>query len=141
MIRELIFSTSSKSKKAKWALKEAKLRIKYMTTKDCIFCKIVSGEIKSKPVAQTESVVAINDINPVAQTHVLIFPKRHIESVLTVGKGDGVVLEDMFGVAQKLAAEKKLDAFRLAFNGGRYQHIPHLHMHLVAGSTIKWSRL
>ncbi len=128
-------------KKAKWAIKEAKLRITYKMFKDCIFCKIVNGEIKSVPVCQTGLTLAVNDVNPVAQTHILIFPKRHIDSVLAVKKGDGEVLEDMFSVAQKLIAEKKLDAFRLAFNGGRYQHVPHLHMHLVAGSTIKWSKL
>lgn len=127
--------------KAKWAIKEAKLRITYKMSKDCIFCKIVSGEIKSAPVYQTDTVMAINDINPVADTHILLFPKRHIDSVMTIKKGDGEVLEEMFGAAQKLIAERKLDAFRLAFNGGHYQHIPHLHMHLVAGSTIKWSKL
>lgn len=109
--------------------------------KDCIFCKIVNREMKSSPVYETDTVMAINDINPVADTHILLFPKRHIDSVLTVKKGDGEVLEEMFGAAQKLVAEGELDAFRLAFNGGRYQHIPHLHMHLVAGSTIKWSKL
>lgn len=124
-------------RKLKYLAKEAQLRVGYKMSKDCIFCKIVSGEIKSKPIYKSESVMAINDINPVAQNHVLIFPKRHIESVLTIGKGDGAVLEDMFGVAQKLVEEKKLEAFRLAFNGGKYQHIPHLHMHLVAGSTIR----
>ncbi len=110
-------------------------------SKDCIFCKIASGETRSAPVYQSDTVMAINDINPVADNHVLIFPKRHIDSVLAVKKGDGEELEEMFSVAQKLIAERKLDAFRLAFNGGRYQHVPHLHMHLVAGGTIKWSRL
>ncbi len=128
-------------KKARWAIKEAKLRVQYMTAKDCIFCKIIRGEIKSTPIYETDTVMAINDINPVAANHVLIFPKRHIDSVMTIKKGDGEALEEMFDAAQKLIAERKLDAFRLAFNGGRYQHIPHLHMHLVAGSTIKWSRL
>lgn len=127
--------------KAKWAIKEAKLRIAYKMSKDCIFCKIVSGKIKSAPICESDSVMAINDINPVAQTHILIFPKRHIDSVLTIKKGDGEALEEMFSVAQKLIAERKLEAFRLAFNGGRYQHIPHLHVHLLAGSTIKWSKL
>ncbi|MDO8486895.1 MAG: HIT domain-containing protein [Candidatus Curtissbacteria bacterium] len=128
-------------KKIKFLAKEAKLRIQYKMAKDCIFCKIVKGEIKSAPVYQTDTVMAINDINPVAASHVLIFPKRHIDSVLTVKKGDGEALEDMFAVAQKLISERRLEAFRLAFNGGRYQHVPHLHMHLVAGSTIKWSQL
>lgn len=141
MIRELIFATSAKRRKAIWALKETKLRVKYMTTKDCIFCKIVQGEIKAQPIGENASVVAINDINPVAETHILIFPKRHIDSVLTIGRGDGEALEDMMMLAQQIVEDKKIEAFRLAYNGGRYQHIPHLHMHLLAGGTIKWSKL
>ncbi len=128
-------------KKIKFLAKEAQLRVEYKMSKDCIFCKIVEGQIKSSPVAETSLVLAVNDINPIAEIHIVIFPKRHIDSVLTIKKGDGEVLEDMFGTAQKLVSDKKLEAFRLAFNGGKYQHVPHLHMHLVSGSTIRWSKL
>lgn len=128
-------------KRAKWLVKEAGLRIKYMATTDCIFCKIISGEIKKDFVAKTEKVVAFEDINPVASTHILIVPRRHIESVLTVGEADGNDLVAMFKVAQKIVAAKKLDAFRIAFNGGRYQHVPHLHMHLLAGGSVRWEKL
>lgn len=128
-------------KKTKWLAKEATLRFKYMIVKDCIFCKIVSGEIKTKPILETKGVIAINDINPVSEVHVLIVPKRHIESVLTVNQEDALDLVVMFEAAQKIAKEKNLSAFRLVFNAGNYQHVPHLHMHLLAGGSVSWSKL
>lgn len=128
-------------KALKFFVKEAALRVKYMTTDQCIFCKIISGEIKKDFVAKTEKVVAFEDINPVASTHILILPRRHIESILAVGEADGNDLVAMFKVAQKIVTDKNLDAFRIAFNGGKYQHVPHLHMHLLAGGSIKWSKL
>ena len=103
--------------------------------KDCIFCKIVKGEIPSKPLLENESVLAINDINPVAAVHILIIPKVHIDSVLTMGDGDAGVIIEMHKAAQKLVAKLKLSTFRLAYNGGKYQHVPHLHMHLLAGGV------
>jgi len=109
--------------------------------KDCIFCKLISGEIPTKPVLENDNILAINDINPVASVHILIIPKVHIESVLTVGAGDGRVIIEMFKAAQKLVFERKLESFRLAFNAGKYQHVGHLHMHLLAGGSVKWSKL
>ncbi|MCR4324284.1 MAG: HIT domain-containing protein [Candidatus Curtissbacteria bacterium] len=112
-----------------------------MTTKDCIFCKIVSGEIKSNLIAETKKAIAIHDINPVASTHILIIPKKHIDSVLTVSEEDSGDIIELYRVAKKIVEDKKLDAFRLTFNGGKYQHVPHLHMHLISGSKVEWSRL
>lgn len=128
-------------KKTKWLIKEAGLRIKYKMTKDCIFCEIVSGKIKSEIMEQNEGAMAINDINPVAKVHLLIFPKRHINSVLTVAKNDGDALVDMMDLGKKLVEKLKLEAFRLSFNGGKFQHIGHIHMHLLAGSKIEWEKL
>lgn len=128
-------------KKTKWLLKEAKLRIKYMTTKDCLFCKLVAGEIKTEKVLESESTVAVFDVNPVAPVHIVIIPKKHIDSVLTISASDSGDIIDMFEVAKKLVQEKNLAAFRLAFNGGRYQHVPHMHMHLLAGGSVKWNKL
>lgn len=128
-------------KKAQWLVREVSLRIKYMTSDQCIFCKITSGEIKKDFVLANERVVAFDDTNPVAQFHILILPRRHIESVLAVGEADASDLVAMFKAAQKIVVAKKLDAFRIAFNGGRYQHVPHLHMHLLAGGSIAWSKL
>ena len=128
-------------KKAKWVVGEAKLRIKYMTSRDCIFCKIVKGEIRSKILEENERVIAINDVNPVAKVHILIFPKDHVDSVLTLKNDDGEKLIGMMDLAKKLVNKMNLDAFRLTFNGGKFQHVGHVHMHLLAGSKIEWEKL
>jgi histidine triad (HIT) family protein len=128
-------------KRVKWVAKEAALRVKYMTSSDCLFCKIVRGEMSTKLVFETDTIIAFNDINPVAKVHILIVPKKHIESVETIKEEDATQIIEMFKVAQKLVTERKLDAYRLAFNGGKYQHVPHLHMHLLAGGTVQWSKL
>jgi histidine triad (HIT) family protein len=123
-------------KKAKFLAKEAKLRIKYMTNGDCLFCKIIRGEIKPDFVKETDKVVVFADINPISEVHLLIVPKRHIDSVLTISEKDSGDLIAMYNVARELVLEKKLDAFRLSFNGGKYQHVGHLHMHLMAGKKL-----
>lgn len=121
--------------------KEGVLRVKYMTTSDCIFCKIVTGDIPSKKIFEDGLVVAFPDINPVAKVHVLIIPKKHIGSALEIKKDNGEDLVAMFDAANKIVSDMKLEAFRLSFNGGKFQHVPHLHMHLLAGSKIEWSKL
>ena len=128
-------------RKVAWFAKEAKLRVRYMTSKECIFCKIIKGEMKSIPILDNNSILAINDINPVAQIHILIIPKKHIESVETVNNQDASDVIEMFKAAQELVKEKKLDAYRLAFNAGRFQHVGHLHMHLLSGGSVKWEKL
>ena len=127
--------------KTKWAIKETKLRISYMTGRECIFCKIIKGQIKSKLLKETGKVIAFNDINPIASVHILIVPKKHIESVSAINTSDGGDLVEMFDVATELASKNKLDAYRISFNAGHYQHVPHLHMHLLAGDKIQWSKL
>lgn len=128
-------------KKMKFFAKEAVLRARYIMEKDCIFCKIVAGEIKSKPIYEDEFVLAINDINPVADVHILIIPKRHIASALTIKEADGKELVAIFKAARELVEQKKLDGFRLVFNGGKLQHVPHLHMHLLAAGKVDWKKL
>lgn len=109
--------------------------------KDCIFCKMASGEIKSSVIAENDEAFAVNDINPVAKVHLLIIPKKHIDSVLTLKREDGQVLLAMFDLASELTRNLELEAFRLTFNGGKFQHVAHVHMHLLAGSKIDWERL
>ena len=128
-------------KSAKWLIKEANLRLKYMTSKDCIFCKIARGEIKKEFLYESETIVAFADINPVANVHILIVPKKHIESTSAVATQDSEDIIELFKVATDLATQKKIDAYRLTFNAGRFQHVPHLHMHLLAGGKIEWTKL
>ncbi len=112
-----------------------------MTSKDCIFCKIVSGEMKTNFIVETDKVVAFNDINPVSDVHILIVPKKHIESAVEISDSDASDLVEMHRVAKKLVEDNKLEAFRLAYNGGRFQHVGHLHMHLLAGQKVDWKKL
>ncbi len=123
-------------KKAKFLAKEAKLRINYMINSGCLFCKIINGEIKTKFVAEGERSVAFLDVNPIYKTHILIVPKKHIGSVLSLQKGDAEDLIDMYNVAGELVSKNRLEAYRLTFNGGKFQHVPHLHMHLMAGEKV-----
>lgn len=101
---------------------------------DCIFCKIIAGEIPSAKVLETDNLVAFNDINPKAKVHVLIVPKKHIESVKTLEASDKELVGEMFLAAKKIAKEKNLEGYKLIMNVGREggQLVDHLHLHLVS---------
>jgi len=128
-------------RRTKFVAKEAILRGKYFMARDCIFCKIVKKEIPSKAVFENDWVIAFPDINPVCDVHILIVPKRHIESVLAVSDTDGRDLAAMYKTAGKIVKDMGLSAFRVVFNGGKFQHVPHLHMHLLAGSKMDLGKL
>ena len=107
---------------------------------DCLFCKIVAGEIPSTLVLDRENVFAFRDIAPAAPVHVLIVPKRHIEDVRDLAAGDGDVVIEMFHAANEIAASKGIadSGYRVLFNIGRDagQTVFHLHMHLVGGKPL-----
>ncbi len=109
---------------------------------DCIFCKIAAGEIPCSKAYEDEQVLAFHDINPQAPVHVLIIPKKHIDSVNALTEEDNEVLCHMFRVAQKIAKEQGVaeNGFRLVFNTGvdGGQTVLHLHMHLLAGRSLGW---
>lgn len=128
-------------KKAKFIAKEVGLRMRYIMEKDCLFCKIVAGEIKNETVFETENVLAFFDVNPVSDIHILIIPKRHIDSVLTIVEENSKDLVEMYDAVRQIVEKKKIEAFRLTINGGKFQHVSHLHMHLLAGKKIDWNKL
>ncbi len=107
---------------------------------DCIFCKIIAGEIPSKQVYQDELVTAFHDINPVAPVHVLIVPNEHIPSVAEVEAQHEAILGHMFTVARQIAEQLGVaqSGFRLVVNTGRDggQDVFHLHMHLLGGKRL-----
>jgi len=109
---------------------------------DCIFCKIVSGELGTELVAESDQAVAFNDIAPHAPTHVLIVPRRHIQSLADLTESDAELLGEMIGLANKVARERGIDAsgYRLVTNVGRDggQEVPHLHWHLLGGRALKF---
>jgi len=104
---------------------------------DCLFCKIVRGEIPAKKAYEDEHVIAFHDINPARPMHLLVIPKRHITSLQTVTVDDEPVLGRMLAVANQLAMESgSPDGFRVIINNGRVggQEVPHLHAHVVGGT-------
>jgi histidine triad (HIT) family protein len=107
----------------------------------CIFCKIVAGEAKASIVYQDEFVTAFRDIHPVAPTHILIVPNRHIDSVNQAESADAAALGHLFLAAQKIAALEKIQhgGYRLIVNTGPDggQTVFHLHMHLLGGGRMR----
>jgi len=105
---------------------------------DCIFCKIIKGDLPSKKVVETTNVLAFYDRDPSADTHILVVPKKHIETFLDVKKEHMNILSQMLLVTQRLIKDKKIDKkYKLVINGGEYQFVPHLHWHLLGGETTK----
>ena len=109
---------------------------------DCLFCKIVAGEIEADVVHSSDHVVAFRDINPAAPTHILIIPKEHIESARALGPEEAELLGEMFAAAAHLARANELDrgGWRLVTNVGpdAGQSVPHLHVHLLGGRAVGW---
>ncbi len=106
---------------------------------DCIFDKIVSGEIPSSIVYQDETVMAFKDLHPKAPTHILIIPKKHIASISDLTPADMPLAAHLFEVAKKVAALQGLKAYKLVINNGAEagQVIMHLHMHLLGGKKLE----
>ncbi|MBZ4670290.1 MAG: histidine triad family protein [Clostridiales bacterium] len=106
---------------------------------DCIFCKIVSGEIPSSKVYEDEKVLAFKDINPMAPVHILVIPKEHISGASEINESNSAVVAHIFEVAAKLAKDMKLEnGFRIVTNCGpdAGQTVNHLHFHLIGGKKL-----
>ena len=103
---------------------------------DCLFCKIVRGQIPAHKVHEDDEILVFNDIRPARPVHLLVIPKRHITSLATVTETDVLVLGRMLAIANRLAAEQgSPDGFRVIINTGRigHQEVQHLHAHIVGG--------
>ncbi|MGA8943118.1 MAG: histidine triad nucleotide-binding protein [Thermoactinomyces sp.] len=109
---------------------------------DCIFCQIVEGKIPSKKVYEDELVYAFHDISPVAPTHVLVIPKKHISSLMELKEEDQTIVSKIMMAIQKIAKEFGLDekGFRVVNNVGEEggQTVFHIHFHLLGGRTMTW---
>ncbi|GHT86391.1 histidine triad nucleotide-binding protein [Betaproteobacteria bacterium] len=104
---------------------------------DCIFCKIVAGEIPSSRAYEDDLVYAFHDIHPLRPTHVLVVPKKHIASLAHVSADDEPTLGRLLAVASKLAVDNgSTDGFRSIINTGRVggQEVSHLHLHILGGA-------
>jgi histidine triad (HIT) family protein len=103
---------------------------------NCIFCKIAAGQIPAKKVYEDDEVVAFHDINPVANVHFLVVPKRHVDSLLTATEADQALLGRLLVLAPQLAREQGLgEGFRTMINTGVKggQSVFHLHLHVFGG--------
>ena len=108
---------------------------------DCIFCKIISGEIPSTNVYRDDQVTAFRDINPAAPTHILIVPNKHLDSVNMMIADDEPLIGHLFFVAKELAAKEGISegGYRLIANtgAGAGQTVFHIHLHLLGGGPMK----
>ncbi|HYM84999.1 MAG TPA: histidine triad nucleotide-binding protein [Candidatus Dormibacteraeota bacterium] len=109
---------------------------------DCLFCRIVAGDVPATLVHDDDLVVAIRDIAPRAPTHILLMPRRHIPSALDLTESDGALLGRLFAVAADLARSEGIadPGYRLVSNVGRAagQSVDHLHVHLMGGRPFDW---
>lgn len=107
---------------------------------DCIFCRIISGELQSDILYQDEEVIAFRDINPKAPTHLLVVPKSHIPSLADVGADQRQLLGHLVHVATELANREGISesGYRLLMNCGpdAGQEVSHLHLHLMGGHRL-----
>lgn len=109
---------------------------------DCLFCKIINGEIPSNKVYEDELVYAFYDIDPQAPTHFLVVPKEHITSALEISDGNSHIVGHVFKVVSKLAKEMGFDSdgYRIVNNCGKDggQTVGHIHFHILAGRNLGW---
>jgi histidine triad (HIT) family protein len=109
---------------------------------DCLFCKIVAGEIPSKSVAQSERAYAFYDIAPQAPVHVLVVSKEHITSADEIASSHGGIVDDLVMLAQVVVDLEGVreSGYRLVFNIGvdGQMSVPHLHMHVLGGRRMEW---
>ena len=109
---------------------------------DCIFCKIARKEISSRLVYEDRQVVAFEDLNPQAPTHILVIPKTHIATLNDVGAEQEALIGHMMLVATRVARDKKIDTegYRLVANclEGAGQSVFHIHVHLLGGRRFTW---
>jgi histidine triad (HIT) family protein len=109
---------------------------------DCLFCKIIARQIPASIVYEDDRLLAFNDINPQAPTHVLLIPKRHIGTLNDLQSGDDGIIGEMVRRAAAIAKERGLDSggFRTVFNTNRDagQTVFHIHLHLLGGRGMMW---
>ena len=109
---------------------------------DCLFCRIVAGEIPSDVVAETDGAFAFRDINPQAPTHVLVVPRAHFDDAAHLSHHDADLLAEVFRLAAQVAAQEGIadGGYRLVTNTGEAagQTVGHLHVHVLGGRPLSW---
>ena len=107
---------------------------------DCLFCKIITGQIPSQKVYEDETVYAFYDVDPQAPTHFLVVPKTHIGSCAEITPENATVVAHIFAVIAKVARDLKLESYRVVSNCGEQagQSVHHLHFHVLGGRDMTW---
>jgi len=113
-----------------------------MAEQDCLFCRILDGEIPADIIHESESTVAFRDLNPQAPTHVLIIPRRHIATINDIEPDDEELIGSLYSAAKQVAQDEGLteDGYRVVMNCGEGagQSVFHLHLHLLGGRPLNW---
>lgn len=111
-------------------------------SKDCLFCRIVSGELKAERVAEGSHWVAIRDVNPQAPTHILVMPRDHVESLNDFDAAQTARVGELMLAVREVAEQQGLAeaGYRVVVNTNRDggQTVPHLHLHLLGGRRMRW---
>lgn len=113
-----------------------------MAESDCLFCRIVAGDIPAEIVHETDTTVALRDLEPQAPTHVLVIPKQHQPTAQALAQTDPAALADVFAAACAVAGSEGLaeSGYRLVVNTGAdaHQSVFHLHVHVLGGRKMGW---
>ncbi|WP_457110277.1 histidine triad nucleotide-binding protein [Marmoricola sp. URHA0025 HA25] len=108
---------------------------------ECLFCKIVAGEIPAEVVHETATTVAFRDLEPQAPTHVLVVPRSHYPNAAELAAGEPATAAHLFDAAREIAAQEGLaEGYRLVLNTGpaAHQTVFHVHVHLLGGRSMGW---
>jgi histidine triad (HIT) family protein len=108
---------------------------------NCLFCRIVNRQAAARIIHEDDTVVAFEDIHPQAPVHLLVVPKKHLESLADAAPGDELLLGHLFAVAAELARARNLEkGYRTVINNGAWagQSVYHLHVHVLGGRVLHW---
>jgi histidine triad (HIT) family protein len=113
-----------------------------MSEQDCLFCKILAGDIPADVIYESESAIAFRDINPQAPTHVLVIPRKHISTINDIEEADRALVGDLYLAAQEIAAAEGMaeSGYRAVMNcnEGAGQSVFHIHLHVLGGRPLTW---
>ena len=113
-----------------------------MSNENCLFCKILAGDIPADIVYESDTAIAFRDINPQAPTHVLIIPRKHISTINDIGDDDQDIVRSLYSAAREIAAAEGLAdvGYRAVMNcnEGAGQTVFHIHLHLLGGRALTW---
>lgn len=113
-----------------------------MSNQNCLFCKILKGEIPAELVYESDTAVAFRDINPQAPTHVLVIPRKHISTINDIEPADEAIVGSLYTAAREIAARDGIadDGYRAVMNcnEGAGQSVFHIHLHVLGGRPLSW---